>query len=110
MTEQATGVLPRAACRDYLTSVADSISFACHGLEPDLARIYAVLALAKAPDVTNEDVHNAWSAWTAGHRPDHRSLVPFADLPPAVQDLDTPYRDAINDVGRVARRLVRGRP
>lgn len=108
MSDQFRDTLRLAGAPAYLTRVADRISFACHGLEPDLARIYAVLALAKAPDVTNEDVHHAWCAWTLARRPDHRSLLPFADLPPDVQELGTPYRDAINDIGRVARQELRG--
>lgn len=60
-----------------------------------LYRIYALLALTIGQGVMNEDVHDAWSAWTATHRPDHRSLVPFDALTPEVQELDSLYRDAI---------------
>jgi hypothetical protein len=43
-------------------------------------------------------VHHAWSAWRAETKPDHRSLVPFEDLTPDVQELDSAYRDAIRAV------------
>ncbi len=39
----------------------------------------------------------------AGRRPDHRSLVPFDALAPAVQDLDALYRDAIRAAARAVR-------
>lgn len=60
-----------------------------------LYRTYAVLALAKGAAVTNEDVHNAWAAWAAQYEPEHRSLVPYDELPEAAQRLDAPYADAI---------------
>lgn len=65
-----------------------------------LFRIYAVLALVKGTGTTLEDVHDAWSAFTAGTRPDHRSLIPFDELTEEVQLLDAPYRDAIHAVAR----------
>jgi hypothetical protein len=61
-----------------------------------LYRIYAVLALAKGKDTTLEDVHDAWSAWQADMMPDHRSLIPFAELSPQVQAYDQEYCDAIH--------------
>lgn len=64
-----------------------------------LYRIYAVLALVVGRDCTNEHVHDAWAAWTASEgRADHRSLVPFSELPLDTQELDTLYRDAIRAV------------
>lgn len=66
--------------------------------EMALYRIYAVLVLTTGQATTNEHVHDAWAAWRATTRPDHRSIVPFASLAPDVQDLDAPYRDAIRAV------------
>jgi hypothetical protein len=63
--------------------------------DPRLLRIYAVLTLTRGVNTTAEDVHHAWSAWRAETAPDHRSLVPFADLTPQVQALDEPYAAAI---------------
>lgn len=65
-----------------------------------LYRIYAVLMLAKGQQVTSRDVHDAWSAWSAEYDPDHRSLIPFRELPPAVQKLDERYRYAIRVVAK----------
>ncbi len=63
-----------------------------------LYRLYAVLALAKGAAVTNEDVHNAWSAWACEDNDTHRSLIPFYELEPRVQQLDEPYTKAIHRV------------
>jgi len=63
--------------------------------EMALYRIYAVLALTTGTETTNEHVHDAWAAWRAATKPDHRSLVPFDRLTADVQELDAPYRDAI---------------
>jgi len=65
-----------------------------------LFRIYAVLALAKGEDVVLEDVHDAWAAWMSAADPEHRSLIPFADLSTDVQQADQPYLDAIRAVAR----------
>ena len=63
-----------------------------------LYRMYAVLALAKGEAVTNEDVHDAWSAWACEDNDTHPSLVPFDELAPHVQRLDEPYTMAIRRV------------
>lgn len=89
---------------NYLDKIALDIGKRCDSGSPSpdqmrLLRIYAVLALSKGTDVTNEDVHNAWSAWTASEgRETHSSLIPFGELPLDVQALDEPYRDAIRAV------------
>lgn len=86
---------------NYIDEIADRISARVDD-DPlsdewrPLFRIYAVLALAKGTDTTLRDVHDAWSAYTAGTFPEHRSLVPFDDLTEEVQALDAPYRDAIH--------------
>lgn len=69
-----------------------------------LYRFYALLALTTGEATTNEHVHDAWAAFTATDFPIHRSLIPFGDLKPEVQELDAPYRDAIRGAAR-ARRL-----
>lgn len=57
---------------------------------------YAVLCLVIGEDVTNEDVHHAWSANEVVHgNAKHKSLIPFNELTEEVQALDEPYRDAI---------------
>lgn len=51
-------------------------------------------------ELTNEMVHDAWSMATVfetdcGY---HKSLLPFSKLTKEVQDLDTPYTKALNEV------------
>lgn len=62
---------------------------------------YAVLALAKGDEVTNRDVHNAWSAWATEYEPDSAALVPFEELSREVQDIDTRFAEAIRHVATV---------
>jgi hypothetical protein len=64
----------------------------------ELLRMYALLALVKGEDCTLEDVHDAWAAYTIAKRPDHRSIVPFGELTPAVQAYDEPFLAGIHSV------------
>lgn len=63
-----------------------------------LLRLYAVLCLSKGKLTTRRDVHDAWSAWTASFNLEHKSLIPFEELTPEVQEFDQPYVDAIHSV------------
>ncbi|MFD5462340.1 hypothetical protein ACFWIQ_05830 [Kitasatospora sp. NPDC127059] len=65
-----------------------------------LFRSYAVLLRAKGELVTDEDVHDAWSAWMQSVNATHRALVPFQDLPPETRAFDTPYTEAIRAAAR----------
>jgi hypothetical protein len=73
-----------------------------------LFRLYAVLLLAKGEDVTQADVHNAWSAWMADRDGDHESLVPYQELAPGTTADDEPFVAAIRSVAR-SRSLGRDR-
>jgi len=64
----------------------------------ELFNAYAVLALSKGTAVTNEDVHDAWSAWATKFDPDNKSLVPFSELSSETQRFDTPFTKAIREV------------
>ncbi|MFB7127062.1 hypothetical protein DR950_00980 [Kitasatospora xanthocidica] len=66
----------------------------------DLFRLYAVLLQAKGEQVTDEDVHNAWTAWTQTTDDTHRALVPFHDLDARTRALDAPYTLAIRTAAR----------
>lgn len=66
----------------------------------ELFDIYAVLALAKGTFVTNEDIHNAWSAWATLYDPSNVSVVPFNDLPKDIRDEDSHFTDAIRSVAK----------
>lgn len=66
----------------------------------ELFASYALLALSKGTEVTNEDVHDAWSVWATKFDPENDSLVPFDDLSAKTQSQDTVFRDAINQVAK----------
>lgn len=86
---------------NYIDKLATSIGNHC-GMsmgtqrERQLLRLYAVVALVlREEGICNEDVHDAWSAWRLDDKPDHPAIVPFDQLTPEVQELDTKFRDAI---------------
>ncbi|MET9372259.1 hypothetical protein ABZY00_31085 [Streptomyces griseoflavus] len=94
----------------YLDPLADLIR-SC--LPPDaeppeesaaLFRMYAVLLKAKGAEVTDEDVHDAWTAWMQTVNSSHEALIPYADLDPATRAFDAPYAEAIR---RAARQMSR---
>lgn len=60
-----------------------------------LMLIYAALGFAKGAEITNEDVHNGWAAWTCLSNPNHASIAPYDSLPADIQDQDTPFTEAI---------------
>ncbi|MFI6694656.1 hypothetical protein ACIBLA_23415 [Streptomyces sp. NPDC050433] len=92
----------------YLDPLADLIrSCLPSSAEPpansdDLFRIYAVLLQAKGEQVTDEDVHNAWSAWMQSVNSAHHALVPFHDLDRKTRAFDAPYAEAIRAAARQA--------
>jgi hypothetical protein len=92
----------------YLDAVAAQISAEVpnDALPPEDAEslflMYAVLLLAKGTDVTNEDVHNAWTAWMESNGRLHKSMVPFSALPAETKLEDSVFCQAIR---RVAHRL-----
>lgn len=94
---------PEPVPENYIDSLARRIGDKCGMPWEDandrrLLRIYALLCLTRALNVTKKDVHDAWSAWRADTNPTHKSLVPFEDLAEDVQALDEPYRLAIWEV------------
>jgi hypothetical protein len=62
--------------------------------------LYAVLALVKGKNVTNEDVHNAWATWAITYDPENKSLVPFSRLSIEKQEEDTRFVIAIRNTVR----------
>ena len=65
---------------NYVDRIVSQLAEHLDGCEPDLLRLYALLALVKGEDVNEEDVHDAWSGlapgpgpcrayvgWSAGH-------------------------------------------
>lgn len=83
---------------NYVQDVTADLAQRLPSCPPDLLEMYAQLVLTTGVITTLEDVHQAWSVWRNRTDPTHRSLVPFADLAPEVQELDRPYADAIRQV------------
>lgn len=91
---------------NYITEIASRIRAE---IDPDklpdrgldqLFASYALLALSRGVEVTNEDVHDAWSAWATEFSPDSDAIVPYDELASDVQAQDTIFRDAIRSVAR----------
>lgn len=83
---------------NYIDSLAARVRAALpEGLLPDedrlddLFRVYALLILVRARDITGEDVHNAWATWMALKGEQHDSIRPFADLDEATRREDDPF-------------------
>jgi hypothetical protein len=84
-----------SSTENYVRPVVTKLEELLPDCEPDLIRLYALLAVTLGTTAVEEDVHAAWAVWCDATNPRHRSLVPFADLTPEVQQLDTPYVRAI---------------
>ena len=83
----------------YIDAARNALTAQLPGQDPYLLDLYLLLALVKGPAVTRADVHEAWAIRRSRTDPNHPHLVPFADLPPEVQDLDQAFADAIATVG-----------
>lgn len=57
--------------------------------------MYAVLLRAKGTEVTESDVHDAWSAWMATQNAQHPSLAPYSELAEDVKTQDQVFVAAI---------------
>lgn len=86
---------------NYVEVVQDRLKELLPDLPQDLLELYTLLAITLAKTCTLEDVHDAWAVWRNKTAPEHRSLIPFDELTPAVQELDRPYMDAIHIAGSV---------
>lgn len=81
---------------NYISTILAVLDEELPGLDSVLAQLYALLTLTKGTHTTLTDVHDAWAVWTNTTRGHHKSLVPFRDLTPEVQELDREYRDGIH--------------
>jgi hypothetical protein len=81
---------------NYAAEMLAQVNYELPGLDPPLANLYALPTLTKGTATTLEDGLDAWSMWTATTRGAHKSLIPFADLAPEVQELDREYVDGIH--------------
>ncbi len=85
---------------NYVDKIVAELELVLNDCDVDLLRYYALLALTLGAAVTEDDVHDAWSMWRTATKPDHASLVPFSELAPEVQALDTIYADAVRAVAK----------
>lgn len=69
-------------------------------VEGDLLDLYTLLALTSGVTTSWGDVHDAWAIWKNRTKPDHKSLIPFIDLPANVRKLDKEYADAIIETAK----------
>jgi hypothetical protein len=79
----------------YVQDAIDAVNAELPDLDPELARLYALLALTTGEATAWEDVHHAWAIWCDRTRPDHRSILPFGELAETTQELDAPYAEGI---------------
>jgi len=61
----------------------------------ELFRLYAVLLRAKGANVTQSDVHDAWSVWMARHDDEHEALFAYEGLSEDVREEDRVFATAI---------------
>jgi hypothetical protein len=88
----------------YVQDAINAVEAELPGLDPDLARLYALLALTTGTRTTPRHVHDAWALHA---RPDHPCVVPASLLSAAELDKDRPFADGIR---RAALRLRARRP
>jgi len=83
----------------YIQEIAKIVKERCHISDDKLANIYALLCVTTGINTTNENVHDAWVLWIQETKLDHhKSAIPYNQLSKTVQDLDTPFRDAIREI------------
>jgi len=83
---------------NYIDEIVARLDEKIPGNDPALLRLYALLALTEGVNTSLENVHDAWAAWRTATNPGHKSLIPFAELAPEVQEYDRKYMDAIHAV------------
>jgi hypothetical protein len=82
--------------QNYVQGVLYSLSDQLPTCDRTLLNLYALLVMTKGVKTSLKDVHDAWALWRNITNPDHRSLIPFDQLNPAVQELDREYMNAIH--------------
>ena len=99
----------------YIDNVTEMVKSATNIKNIHLAKMYALLVLVKGTNITLEDVHNAWAMdmnfrpkneYCYGH--EHRSIVPFDQLPEETKDKDKKYLTALRKVATDMFNNVRG--
>lgn len=67
----------------------------------NLLSLYSLLVMSLGEQTTLADVHDAWAIDKNKSMPDHRSIIPFDELTPEVQELDRNYVNAIHKTARI---------
>lgn len=86
---------------NYLQSLADAVRRELPDAElpkdeaESLLLLYGLLVALKGVEVTDEDVHDAWTAWKTLLGADHGSMVPFDQLDDDTRASDAPFTEAI---------------
>jgi hypothetical protein len=83
---------------NYIDAIVRQLGERLPDCDTDMLYPYALLALTVGASCTNEDVHDAWSAWRTATCTDNPSLVPYDQLEPEVQAIDGKYAAAIREV------------
>lgn len=88
---------------NYIQKVRDILKSKIN-VEEDLLDLYVLLVLINGKSVELSDVHDAWATWKNNIDPKHKSLIPFEELAPEVQELDREYAVAIRDTATLLAR------
>lgn len=92
---------------NYVQRAQDDLRELLPDCEPELIRLYSLLALSNFPEeISTQDVHNAWAVWANRATINHPALVPFWELTFTVQRTYQAYRNAIREASsRVDRKV-----
>lgn len=94
--------------KTYIDEVYDKVQKATGLKSSATIKMYSLLVLVKGEDITLSDVHDGWSMvmnfkeanppYCYGH--DHKSIVPFEQLPVETQERDRKYVEALINVAK----------
>lgn len=100
----------RAQDENYVQRISGDLADLLPDCDAHLIGLYTLLALARGPATTLEDVHDAWAIWRNTTNPAHKSLVPFDALSRDVQEMDRKYMEAIHKAATVVDGPYAGEP
>ena len=90
MTLQSNYMLKREAIlKEELNEELPEVLFSCY-------LSLACTSASTGTPITNEEIHDAWAIWNNTVDNTHTSIIPYIQLSIEIQELDTPYTDAIN--------------
>lgn len=90
MTKKSNYMLKREAIlKEELNEELPEVLFSCY-------LSLACTSVSTGTPITNEEIHDAWSVWKNTVDNSHVSIIPYNQLSIEIQELDTPYTDAVN--------------